>query len=95
MKLAAWADRHAARDLYDLAALARSGLLSRQSAQLFQQVLGIPVTRHLFQQKPLGNWETQLAHQTRTLPTADECAVEVIEAYAEILDWPPRFDPFG
>jgi hypothetical protein len=34
------------------------------------------------------------------VPTLDsfaamKLAAEVIGAYAEILDWPPRFDPFG
>jgi predicted nucleotidyltransferase component of viral defense system len=94
MKTAAWADRYAARDLYDLAALARVGALTHEAADLFKAATGVSVTRDLFRSVAVTYWEEQLAHQTQVLPTAEECLVQVRDAYAEALDWPPTYDPF-
>jgi hypothetical protein len=48
MKTAAWADRRAARDLDDLAALARIGALTGEAAGLVKAATGLRVTRELF-----------------------------------------------
>ena len=95
MKLSAWADRRAARDLYDLAALARGGMVTAEAARLAREVSGLPVTRTLFSQQPAGGWEDQLAHQTATLPTASEALQEVFDTFAEVLAWPAPFDPLA
>jgi predicted nucleotidyltransferase component of viral defense system len=94
MKTAAWVDRHAARDLYDLAALARVGALTGEAAELVKAVTGVSVTRELFGSVAVTRWAEQLAHQTRELPTAEACLAQVRYAYADALDWPPMYDPF-
>jgi predicted nucleotidyltransferase component of viral defense system len=92
MKTAAWIDRKAARDLYDLAGLARIGALTNEAAALFRQATGLRITPHLLDKLPALAWETQLAHQTRQLPPADQCLAEVREAYAAALGWSPPED---
>ena len=94
MKTAAWVDRHAARDLYDLAALARAGALTGEAADLVKAATGVSVTRDLFTSVAVANWTEQLAHQTQVLPAAGECLDQVKDAYASALDWPPPYDPF-
>lgn len=77
MKTVAWVDRHAARDLYDLAGLARIGALDKAAAELFHKAMGWRLAPHAFANLPELDWEAQLAHQTRALPTARECLEEV------------------
>lgn len=89
MKTAAWIDRKAARDLYDLAGLARIGALTNEAATLFHQATGLRIAPYLLGKLPALQWETQLAHQTRQLPSARECLAEVREAYAAALGWSP------
>ncbi len=89
MKTAAWIDRKAARDLYDLAGLARIGALTNEAATLFHQATGLRITPHLLGKLPALAWESQLAHQTRQLPPADQCLAEVREAFAAALGWSP------
>jgi Nucleotidyl transferase AbiEii toxin, Type IV TA system len=92
MKTAAWIDRKAARDLYDLASLARIGALTNEAAALFRQATGLRITPHLFDKLPAMQWETQLAHQTRRLPPAQQCLAEVHKAYSIALGWNPPED---
>ncbi|HCT75365.1 MAG TPA: hypothetical protein DGG94_02790 [Micromonosporaceae bacterium] len=80
MKTVAWADRHAARDLYDLAGLARIGALGAEAADLFHRAMGWRLTPHVFALPDL-DWEAQLAHQARVLPTARECLEEVRQGW--------------
>ena len=94
MKTAAWADRRAARDLYDLAGLARRGALTHSVADLVKKASGHAVAPEQFASAPVVGWEAQLAHQTAVLPSADECLDDVRTAYAAALHWPPPFDPF-
>jgi predicted nucleotidyltransferase component of viral defense system len=94
MKTVAWADRRAARDLYDLAGLARIRALTREAADLVKLATGLTVGRSLFTPTPMSDWETQLVHQTLSLPPARQCLDDVSLAYAEALNWPPPFDPF-
>lgn len=95
MKTAAWIDRKAARDLYDLAGLARVGALTNEAATLFRHATGLRITPHMFDRLPALEWETQLAHQTRHLPPAQHCLVEVREAYAMALGWSPPEDTYN
>jgi len=93
MKTAAWMDRRAARDLYDLHGLAGLGALTRTAADLVKAVTGLTVAPHLFGGAVVAGWETQLAHQTAILPTSAECLATVRRAYADALGWPPPHDP--
>jgi hypothetical protein len=86
MKTAAYADRRTARDLYDLAALARMGAVTRDSAELVRSVTGVTPSPHWFEVPFATDWEGQLAHQTATLPPAWECLNKVREAFRARID---------
>jgi predicted nucleotidyltransferase component of viral defense system len=76
MKTAAWEDRHAARDLVDLAALASLGAVGREAVRILGSSTGRTVHGYLFNRLPArtrATWSTQLAHQMRELPDPDEC----------------------
>ncbi len=86
MKTIAWLDRHAARDLYDLAGLAGIGALTEEAAELVHRATGWRPSPALFGSLPPLDWAAQLAHQTSTLPSARECLDRVRAAYAGTLD---------
>ena len=77
MKLAAWSDRHAPRDLFDLAGLAALGILRDPNvARIVQASMGVPIIIADFARVPrvtAAAWETELAAQVGVLPSADEC----------------------
>jgi Nucleotidyl transferase AbiEii toxin, Type IV TA system len=83
MKAAAWVDRHAARDLFDLAALTAAGALDADARRLFRQLTGRQLRAYDFPVRPLGDWQVQLAHQTRDLPAAEDCLAVVRTALAK------------
>ena len=88
MKTLAWTDRHAARDLYDLAHLAKLGALGQEAADIVRDMTGASVQRYDFTSLPDLAWEDQLSHQTRTpLPTPEACLEVVRDAYSEVLGW--------
>ena len=93
MKTIAWADRRAARDLYDLAGLAARGALTADVAARVHRATGWRVTRQTLRVSPASNWDIQLAHQTRILPTAQRCLDTVLRSYAQALGWPLVQDP--
>jgi len=95
MKTVAWSGRRAARNLYDLAGLARIGALTRDATALVKSATGWIVTPSLFASVPVLNWEIQLAHQTRILASVAQCLAKVSEAYAEALGWAPPDDPYS
>lgn len=95
MKVSAYCDRHAPRDLFDLAALARSDAYSVEAAELVRTATGTAPAPHMFSSLPDMKWEAQLAHQTGHLPSAEECLDTVRNAFAETLAWPERHDPFA
>lgn len=87
-KTAAWHDRGAARDLYDLWALAREGLLTADAAHLFAQhgTTGGPPRQHMFSRPPPEHvWRAQLAGQTRLEVAAAEALAVVRTAWAAAL----------
>jgi len=95
MKTAAWTDRHAARDLYDLWGLALLGALTAEAADQIRRITGGTVAPYDFRSLPSSlDWEVQLAHQTRTLPPAQECLDRVRESWAAALGWPAPPDRF-
>lgn len=94
MKTIAWADRHTARDLYDLAGIAGIGGLTDDVATQVHAATGWSITAGLFSSLPALDWTAQLAHQTATLPTAERCLSDVRRAFAAVLDWRVS-DPTG
>lgn len=87
MKTAAWMDRATARDLYDLAALARINAITRDVADLVRRVTGWRVGPYCFRTLPAFDWRAQLSHQTSYLPDARDCLDDVHAAYASALGW--------
>ena len=77
MKLAAWFDRHAPRDLFDLTGLARLGVFADPEVRrIFRAKMGTGVVAAEFARVPrttLDAWETELNAQVATLPPAEEC----------------------
>jgi predicted nucleotidyltransferase component of viral defense system len=85
MKGVAWHDRHAPRDLYDLAGLARGGYIRPAAAQLMHAKAShgwIPAEFERLPRSVLRDWDAQLAHQVRTLPDPADLAREVLSAIA-------------
>jgi len=68
MKASAWCDRHAARDLFDLAGLAELGAVDPLAQTIAADALGRPIRGHDFRCRPPADWSLQLAHQTSHLP---------------------------
>jgi len=95
MKTCAWIDRRAARDLYDLAALARRGALNADAAALVNEVIGYPVAPHFFDRVGDLNWQRELAHQMPALPPMRTCLAGVRAAYGDTLGWEQRGDALG
>jgi Nucleotidyl transferase AbiEii toxin, Type IV TA system len=88
MKAAAWRDRHAARDLFDLAQLASVGAIDSSAVQLLQDVTGTPLVSADLADLPRGlEWETQLGHQTRLTTNAATCLAAVRDQWAAAARW--------
>jgi hypothetical protein len=94
MKLSAWFDRHAPRDLYDLAGLAATGVLADPAvAEMFRakHAVGIPLSEFARVPKRTGDaWVTELAGQVGELPPAEKCLERVRRALE-----PPTEGPTG
>jgi len=91
-KTAAWMDRGAARDLYDLWALDKVGALNAESAALFAThgPTSSPPRSWMFKRAPsAAEWQAQLAGQTRLTVTAAEALEAVRTAWAAAVgeDW--------
>lgn len=84
MKLAAWCDRKAPRDLFDLSGLAAVGALGDQEVgRIFKAKMGVDIIMADFRHVPARTadaWETELGAQVGTLPSADECLTRVRKA---------------
>ncbi|MHC9293763.1 nucleotidyl transferase AbiEii/AbiGii toxin family protein [Mycobacterium sp. LTG2003] len=83
-KTATWADRHAARDLWDLWALSRLGAIDAVAAGLFRRYG--PTNKnpmpHMFNTAPSDvDWQSQLASQTRLTVSATEALKKVRESW--------------
>lgn len=87
-KTAAWMDRHAARDLYDLWALDKVGALTAESAAQFAThgPTSSPPRSWMFKSAPsAAEWQAQLAGQTRLTVTAAEALEAVRSAWAAAI----------
>lgn len=67
MKVAAWTDRRASRDLYDLWALALGGAVDDDAAATFVRGVGYRPRPELFDARPADDWLAALGHQTADL----------------------------
>jgi predicted nucleotidyltransferase component of viral defense system len=83
-KTAAWFDRRAPRDLYDLWALATAGALTRSAAELFRAHTGVGLPQdHMFTTAPTAqDWQEQLSAQTCLAVGSDEALQIVRSAWA-------------
>lgn len=86
MKLSAWFDRHAPRDLFDLGGLATLGVLADPAVQrIFREKMGVGIVASEFERLPkaaAAAWETELGAQVPSLPTAEACLQTVRIAIA-------------
>lgn len=80
-KTAAWFDRQAPRDLYDLWALALTGALTRSAAELFAAHTGYGLPQdHMFATAPtIHDWQEQLSGQTR-LTVGPQAALQIVRS---------------
>jgi len=81
LKTAAWFERRAPRDLYDLWALALAGALTTSAAQLFATHTGLGMPQdHMFSRvSDAQDWQEQLSGQTRLTVSSDE-ALQVVRS---------------
>lgn len=88
MKLMAWHQRQACRDLYDLAALADIGALTDHAVNLTHEVthsrIGFSALNHTLIPRVLDSWDTQLSHQMNKPRSAEACLQTVLEALRKI-----------
>lgn len=83
MKLAAWEDRRAPRDLFDLAGLATQNAFTAGAADVFAELCGRPPDPRAYRQLPASTndgWSTQLSHQARAVPAPAACLSLVSDA---------------
>lgn len=88
MKAAAWRDRHVARDLFDLAALAGCGLIDEEAVALLRVVTGTPLVTADLERLPRDlRWKEQLAHQCRLDVDANTALAALREAWGDAAGW--------
>lgn len=86
MKLMAWHQRQAPRDLYDLAALAAVGAVTEEAIELTNEIIGYPLGHDMLNQKltprVLARWQNELAHQVADFRSAEQCLADLLHALA-------------
>lgn len=84
MKLMAWHQRQAPRDLIDLSALAAVGAVSAQALDLTEHITGVRLGARILDQKlsptVLQSWNEQLVHQIQDPPTPESCLASLLTA---------------
>lgn len=88
MKLLAWEDRAAPRDLFDLAGLTTLSGFDPPTASIFRRLTARLPDRRAYQVVPetaRSTWTDQLAHQTSFVPDAAECLRSVGAAVDNLL----------
>jgi hypothetical protein len=82
MKVGAWNDRHAPRDLWDLSQLAKVGAFTPTAAELVQQRHGVPIAGWMFRTAPTHQmWAAALTHQTAAVGDAIAALAAVREGW--------------
>lgn len=85
MKLWAWGDRRAARDLYDLWSLATIGAIGAEAVAAYEAAVGYRPPLSSFDRVPdAAEWRTALAHQTAVLPDVGQAVATVRAALAAV-----------
>ena len=87
-KTSTWADRHAARDLWDLWALNAIGAIDAGAVDLFRRYgpTNQPPADHMFTTAPTDTeWRSQLAGQTRITVSAKDALATVRAAWAHAV----------
>lgn len=88
MKLMAWEDRQAPRDLFDLHELASGGHVTAESSELFRSITGSkPESVLNFARIPKDverHWASELGHQLAKPPSPNECLRSVHAALMSI-----------
>ena len=79
MKVLAWLDRGAPRDLFDLEGLSRLGIGSDVARDLVEILRGFRLTKQMLNRKVSGLWQEELAHQTLLTISEEECLARVLE----------------
>jgi predicted nucleotidyltransferase component of viral defense system len=88
MKASAWRDRHAARDLFDLAALAEIGAVDARTVALLVDVTGVPLVPEDLVRIPSGAvWREQLGHQCRLELDPQAAMRRFQEAWKAAASW--------
>jgi len=88
MKLTAYVDRAAPRDLFDLRELAERGALGEESLVLTRQLLGRSLARQEFESLPTDDqWNLELSHQVADAGSPKKALDVVSRVLAELLDW--------
>lgn len=89
MKLNAWADRTAPRDLCDLYGLVRAGALTREALAIAADV-SRSIHPHQFGDDRLPTeeaWQAALGHQMREPPPRDVALVSVRTSISSLAEW--------
>lgn len=87
MKLTAWVDRRASRDLYDLMAMVERGMITRDAFMTYGKYgqTTNPLAVRYFKNPPAEDrWVADLGHQCRLAVTAKDAITRVGQALAEI-----------
>lgn len=88
MKASAWRDRQAARDLFDLASLARLGAIDSRAVALLREVTSVPLVGMDLAALPRGlDWHGQLAHQCRLDMDAETALADVRRTWSAAANW--------
>lgn len=88
MKLTAYVDRAAPRDLFDLKELAERGALDEKSLELSRQLLVRSLAREEFDTFPTDDqWDVELSHQVADPGTPEGALEIVVHVLAELLGW--------
>jgi predicted nucleotidyltransferase component of viral defense system len=88
MKLTAYVDRVAPRDLFDLKKLAERGMLGDESIALARELLGRSLAKQEFTKAPTDDqWNAELSHQVADPGTPSEALDIVFRVLAECLGW--------
>lgn len=88
MKLSAYVDRAAPRDLFDLKALAERNKLGTESLALTRELLGRLLAKQEFESSPTaGQWQLELSHQVANEGRPEDAVGVVFRALSGLLGW--------
>ena len=98
MKWSAYVDRHAPRDLFDLAGLTRLQAFDKNSEAILEQTTGFGFLQAELSRIPRSlstAWESELSHQVADLPSPEECRRRVLGALENYSNPTGSYRPSG